>query len=61
MDKAKQLEESLTSLSELVDKGGETVDTAKDTLLTGVQATNSGVEVVIGIFEEVKELLDKFT
>lgn len=60
MNTANELEQMMGQLSDLVDKGGTTVVTAKDTLVDGVKTTNIGLETALGLIEEVRKLLDRF-
>lgn len=60
MNTANELEQMMGQLSDLVDQGGTTVVTAKDTLVDGVKTTNVGLETALGLLEEVRKLLDRF-
>ena len=60
MNTANELEQMMGQLSDLVDQGGTTVVTAKDTLVDGVQTTNVGLETALGLIEEVRRLLERF-
>lgn len=60
LNTGKELEQMMGQLSNLVDTGGTTVVSAKDTLVDGVQTTNMGLETALGLVEEVKRILDRF-
>lgn len=60
MNTANELEQMMAQLSDLVDRGGTTVVSAKDTLVDGTKTTNVGLETALGLIEEVRKLLERF-
>jgi molecular chaperone GrpE (heat shock protein) len=60
MNTANELEQIMGQLSTLVEEGGTTVVSAKDTLVDGTKTTNVGLETALGLVEEVRKLLDRF-
>ncbi|MEO1672801.1 MAG: apolipoprotein acyltransferase, partial [Cyanobacteria bacterium J06631_2] len=59
-DKAEELKQAITDIAELVDTTSDTADTAKDTLVEGVELTTVGVGTVIGILDDIKDILGGF-
>ena len=60
IDKAEELKDAITNLAELVDNTSDTADTAKDTLVDGVELTNVGLGSVLGILDDIKDILGEF-
>jgi len=60
LNTAKELEQLMDRLSNLIDTTSSDVVSAKDALVDGVSATNMGLNTALGLLEEVREFLGRF-